>query len=150
MCLVSRFALAAPESDRPVRRITEILDGLKQQLGIEQPVQVKIVQNNRLAFSVEPADHNHDFILSVDSRFLGQLDDQDLAAALAHELGHIWIYTHHPFLHTEALANEIAMRVIPRDSLKTLYGKLWDFEGSHGDYEELLGAANLTSNSTSR
>src|SRR5437867_3494227 len=126
MCLVSRFALAGAESDRPIKQITEIVDGLRQQLGIEEPVQVKIVQNNRLAFSVEPAGHNHDFVLSVDGRFLGHLDEQELTAALAHELGHIWIYTHHPFLHTEALANEIAMRVVPRDSLKKLYDKLWD------------------------
>jgi hypothetical protein len=142
MCLSSSFAPAGAESDRPIQQIAEIVDGLKHQLGIEAPVQVKIVQNNRLAFSVEPAGLNHDFILSVDSRFLGHLDEHELTAALAHELGHIWIYTHHPFLHTEALANEIAMRVVPRDSLRKLYDKLWDFEGAHGDYEELLGASH--------
>jgi hypothetical protein len=74
--------------------------------------------------------------LSIDAAFLVHLDDQDLTAAVAHELGHVWIYTHHPFLHTEALANEIAMRVVSRDSLRRLYEKLWAFDGAHGNSDE--------------
>ena len=44
---------------------------------------------------------------------------------VAHELGHVWIYTHHPYLQTEQLANQIAMRVVSRESLDSVYGKVW-------------------------
>jgi len=135
------IASAAPfrtEADRPIQRIVEIVDALKAQLGIPEPVEVKLVANNNLAFSVEPEDHRTHYLMSIDTTFLVRLDDQDLTAAIAHELGHVWIYTHHPFLHTEALANEIAMRVVSRDSLKSLYQKLWAFDGVTGDYDKLL------------
>jgi hypothetical protein len=136
-------APAAGLSDRKVEGIMEIVDTLKDQLGVLQPLEVKIVPNNSRGFSVEPADRSGHFLLNVDAAFLTQLDDEELTAAVAHELGHVWIYTHHPFLHTEALANRIAMRVVSRDSLKKLYMKLWRFEGSHGSYQEVLATADV-------
>jgi predicted Zn-dependent protease len=72
--------------------------------------------------------------------FLQKLDEDELRAALAHELGHVWIFTHHPFLQTERLANEIGRRVVSRDSLEKLYLKLWAYEGAAGvEMEQLLG-----------
>ena len=44
---------------------------------------------------------------------------------IAHELGHVWIYTHHPYLQTEQLANQIALKVVSRESLDSVYGKVW-------------------------
>jgi hypothetical protein len=142
--LIANVTPANAEADLAIQRIVEIVDGLKAQLGIHEPVEVKLVPNNNLAFSVEPADHHAHYLLSIDTAFLVRLDDQDLTAAIAHELGHVWIYTHHPFLQTEALANEIAMRVVSRDSLKSLYQKLWTFDGEPGDYEKLLGHVQTT------
>jgi hypothetical protein len=107
---------------------------LKQQLGIPQAVNVQIVLTNNRAFSVEPDDQRTHFTISVDSSFLGRLNDQELTAAVAHELGHVWIYTHHPFLHTEALANDIALRVVSKDALTSLYDKLRQFETALGNH----------------
>jgi hypothetical protein len=140
--LASCNLLSAAKEDNGAEKIADIVDGLRGQLGISANIQVKVVPNNRLAMSTEPLDGGReDFLLSIDTAFLSHLDSDELTAALAHELGHVWIFTHHPFLQTEALANQIAMRVVPRDLLKTLYLKLWAFEGTTGAIEDLLGPA---------
>jgi hypothetical protein len=51
----------------------------------------------------------------------------------------VWIYTHHPYLQTEALANQIAMQAVTRSALEKLYGELWALDGSPGNIDELLG-----------
>jgi hypothetical protein len=131
---------AAGKVDRSPKRIAEVLEVLKKQLGISNRTQIQIVKRNPLGVSVEPANRSKSrFFLSLDAALLNRLAEEELTAALAHELGHIWIYTHHPFLHTEALANEIAMRAVTRDSLKKLYVKLWAFQGKTGNVEEVLG-----------
>jgi hypothetical protein len=72
--------------------------------------------------------------------FLLMLNDDELRAAVAHELGHVWIYTHRPFLQTERLANSIGERVVDRASFEKIYKKLWMYEGSSGvPMEDLLG-----------
>jgi predicted Zn-dependent protease len=77
-------------------------------------------------FSVVPVEHQQGtFLLSVEEDFAQALNDTELRAAVAHELGHVWIYTHFPFLQTEQLANDIASRVISRDTLTPLYDKVW-------------------------
>ena len=144
--LIGEIAVVHAKSEPAIKRITEITDELRQQLEIPQAVDAEIVPSNSLAFSVEPADHDTHFTISVDSSFLGQLDDEELTAAIAHELGHVWIYTHHPFLHTEALANEIALRVVSNGALKSLYGKLQQFEIARGDLATPLTGRGLSPN----
>jgi hypothetical protein len=140
MLVASISVSGAAKPDHSPKRITEIVQGLEKQLGIDEGVEISIENANRLAFSVEPVEGRRDeFMISIDASFLDQLDEDDMAAAVAHELGHVWIFTHHPFLQTEALANQIAMRVVTRDSLKKLYAKLWTAEGTTGDLAELLG-----------
>jgi len=139
LIIASNTPLNASSGGRSIRKLTDIVENLKKRLEIPNAVEIRIVPNNKLAFSVEPADHHGDFLLSVDTRFLDLLDDEELTAGLAHELGHVWIYTHHPFLHTEELANKIAMKVVARDGLRKLYAKLWDFEGQPGDLARVLG-----------
>jgi hypothetical protein len=127
-------------SDYNWNKVNDTVDALSKQLGIGSPVHVEIVQENHLMLSVEPTSASRDnFVLSMEADFLRLLDEEELTAALAHELGHVWIYTHHPFLHTETLANQIAMRVVSRDSLNKLYVKLWAFSGDSGTIEDLLG-----------
>jgi hypothetical protein len=128
--------------------LDQIVNVLKKQYGIASPVQVEVIPHNTLGFSVEPTGTGK-FVLLVDANFVRLLDDEELTAALAHELAHVWIYTHHPFLHTEPLANRIAMQVVPRDSLKDLYVKVWTFYGDRGTIEELLGPERSLSVSNS-
>jgi hypothetical protein len=132
--LITKTAVVRAENAPSAIRVLEITYELKQQLGIPQAVDVQIVLTNNLAFSVEPADQRTHFTISIDGSFLHQLNDQELTAAVAHELGHVWIYTHHPFLHTEALANAIALRVVSKDVLTSLYDKLQQFESTRGDH----------------
>jgi hypothetical protein len=69
------------------------------------------------------------------------LKDDELRAAVAHELGHVWIYTHHPFLQTERLANSVGLRVVDRESFEKMYSKLWTYEGASGvPIDDLLGS----------
>ena len=142
------FAFVLPLTTcRPVRanvdhdrnRLDEIVDVLKKQFGITSPVQVEVIAHNPLGFSVQPSG-TRKFVLLVDANFVRLLDDEELTAALAHELAHVWIYTHHPFLHTESLANQIAMQVVRRDSLKHLYVKVSTFYGDRRAIDEVLGA----------
>jgi hypothetical protein len=39
----------------------------------------------------------------------------------------------HPYLQTEELANEIALRVVSRESLDEVYEKVWKRTGTTGD-----------------
>jgi len=124
-------------------RAQTIMNGLRGALDIPNQVQVVIVVHNPLVFSVEPADRaKGHFVLSMEFGFLIQLDDRELRAALAHELGHVWIYTHFPFLQTERLANTIGQRIVDRSSFERVYTKLWAYEGTPGvPMDDLLGAS---------
>jgi predicted Zn-dependent protease len=66
------------------------------------------------------------------------LSADEIEAALAHELGHVWIFTHHPYLQTELLANQVAMRAVSRDALARVYQKVWQ-SGPKGDLVAFLG-----------
>ena len=107
---------------------------------MSQDVSVAIVPTNVLLVSVETRpDRPNAFLLAVDDRFLDSLEEQDLEAIVAHELGHVWIFTHHPYLQTEQLANKIAMRIVSRESLEQVYEKVWAHGGSKGDITRFLG-----------
>jgi hypothetical protein len=90
--------------------------------------------------SVQPLDRaSGTFQMEFDERFLATLDQDDLKAIVAHELGHVWIFTHHPYLQTERLANSVAMRAVPRASLERVYSKVWERDGTKGDLIRFLG-----------
>src|SRR5262249_10503755 len=121
---------AAPQ-DAPLEPAPDVaLRGTRLPRSKVQTVVVRFVETNSRAFSVQPDGHGG-FLLKIDAHFILRLDDEETKAAVAHELGHVWIYTHHPYLHTEALANEIAARVVSAESLQKLYAKLWRFEASN-------------------
>jgi hypothetical protein len=90
-------------------------------------------------FSVELDAPNSGFLLSVEEEFVSELTQEELEAAVAHELGHIWIFSHHPYLQTEALANQIAERLVPRANLLQVYEKVWRRQGTRGDIARFLG-----------
>jgi hypothetical protein len=151
--LLIRFGclLAGPHSasDLSVERINAIVDEFRDQLQMKQAIQVTIVPVNNRMVSVEhiagKAGEIGSFTMRFDENFLASLDEDELRAAIAHELGHVWIFSHHPYLQTEALANEIAMRVVSRDSLKKIYNKLWTHLGVSGSLDEFLGSEKIHS-----
>jgi len=102
---------------------------------------VSIVPTNALVVSVQPHSVQPGvFILSFEQEFLQQLGDDEIAAVVAHELGHVWIFTHHPYLQTEQLANQIAMQLVARETLEPVYDKLWKRLGVTGDMATYLGS----------
>jgi hypothetical protein len=123
-------------------RLQSLTGNLKKRLEITPAIMVTIVPSNALMMSVEaPEDPAKPFLLSIDASFLNTLTDDEIEAAIAHELGHVWIFTHHPYLQTEELANQIAMRAVTRASLERVYAKVWERGGTKGDLARFLGVA---------
>ena len=128
--------LAATES----RRVQEMVDAMRLELDVTHQVGVELVAVNPLKASVEPDKSNAGtYKLSIEQSFLEQLTPVELKAVIAHELGHVWIYTHHPYLQTERLANDIALRVVSRSMLQPVYEKVWKRTGIKGNLVELIG-----------
>ncbi|MCC7123873.1 MAG: hypothetical protein IT178_03435 [Acidobacteria bacterium] len=123
------------------RRLQNVVDQLRQRLGLDAMVTVEIVPVNPFMLSVEaPKKAGAAFVLQVEERMITVLDADELDAALAHELGHVWVFTHHPFLQTERGANEVALRMVSRDLLSRVYQKVWKENGTKGDLTSFLGA----------
>ena len=137
----ARESLVAREA-----QIQDLVNKLKIRMSILDMVVVSIVEHNQLVVSVERAkDGTNAFSLSIDRDFLDGLTADEIAAVVAHELGHVWIFTHHPFLHTEELANQIAMHVVAQDTLTAVYDKVWKRVGRKGDLVYLPPAAGTSS-----
>jgi len=148
LSVVFIFMVAVPVAPDPpnilnvrVALAREIVNHLRSELSIRSEVDIVLVKYHPLVFFVEPEDaRKQRFRLSMEADFLLRLDDEELSAALAHEMGHVWIFTHFPFLHTEMLANTIGQRVVPRRSFERIYTKLWAYERTTGvPMDELLG-----------
>ena len=107
------------------RKIKDIVADLKKQLNINAEITTAVVAKDELLVSVAPVRGRKDaFQISFDATFLAMLDEEELPAAIAHELGHVWIFTHHPYLHTEDLANAIAHRLVSVAEIDRLYEKV--------------------------
>jgi len=124
---------------RDQQRIQEIVKEFMAKLTMADTVAVAVVPKNPLMVSVEYTDASTGFLLLVEEDFLNELTQEELEAAIAHELGHVWIFTHHPFLQTEVLANQIAQRLVPRSSLVHVYEKVWKRQGTKGDLTRFVG-----------
>jgi hypothetical protein len=126
-------------------QLTEIARNLCGRLHLGENIEVRIDENNEYLVSSEPlSGAAAGFRISFDKSFLETLTDDEVAGAIAHELGHVWIFTHHPYLQTESLANEIALRVVTRDTMMHVYSRLWSRTGVAGNIDELLGPAAKT------
>lgn len=140
LCALATAGLHGEERRTAPAELQQLVDSMRDRLAIAAPVVVAIVPENALLVSVVPSSPRLDtFVLSFEAAFLSTLDDDDLRAVIAHELGHVWIFTHHPYLQTERQANDIAMRVVSRDSLQRVYAKVWRRGGAKGDLERFLG-----------
>jgi hypothetical protein len=121
-------------------RLQDIIDELRTRLGISAAVEGVVVSENALLVSVEAQKNRvNTFQLSFEDRFLRELTDHEIRAVIAHELGHVWIFTHHPYLQTERLANEVAMRVVSRESLQSVYEKVSQRGAGKGEFAHFLG-----------
>lgn len=144
LCTPGMQVVEAYPSDEnlPVRnvRLEKIATGLASALELRKPIQVAIVPRNDNIVSVDPFLSGEGYRIEFERQFFDALDDEEITAALAHEIGHVWIFSHHPYLQTEALANEIALKVVARKPLENLYNKMWQYTGLTGNLVELLGA----------
>ena len=132
---------AGPEAVRSTTqlRVQQIVDEFMARLTMPQRVAVSMVPKNPLMLSVEFDASDSGFLLSLEEDFVEDLSDEELRAAIAHELGHVWIFTHHPYLQTEALANQIAQRLVTREELVQVYEKVWTRLGTKGDLARFVG-----------
>lgn len=120
--------------------LQDVTDALRNRLQINERVQVELVDHNPLVMSVETlSGRTGPFVITIDRDFVRELNDAETEAAIAHELGHVWIYTHAPFVQTERLANDVAMRVISRSTFEPVYEKVWARTGIRGNLTEFLG-----------
>lgn len=120
--------------------LQSVTDALRLRMGIMERVFVTIAERNPLVMSVETlGTRSGPFVINADEAFIATLTDEEIEAAIAHELGHVWIYTHHPYEQSERLANDIALRVINRAALEPVYAKVWKRTGIKGNLAEYLG-----------
>jgi hypothetical protein len=121
-------------------KLNGIIQEFRKGLGIAEPVQPLVANQDDLLVSVRrlTGTTEKSFVIQFDRSFLFTLSDDDLRAVIAHELGHVWIFTHHPFLQTEALANTKAVELVSRDDLVRVYKKVWQRGGKKGRLEDFL------------
>jgi hypothetical protein len=143
MAATSARANERPNASAMAARLQALVDLLRNELDIPQEVALEVVDENPLMASVEPAKEGDGFVLSIEGAFASRLSDDELKGVIAHELGHVWIFTHHPYLQTEQLANRIAMRLVSRENLEQVYQKVWK-SGAKGDLGHFLGIAAPT------
>jgi hypothetical protein len=143
-----REAVSSSRSDMPVRdaRMEKIAADLAANLEIRKTIQVAIVPFNDRVISVEPFLNGKGYRVEFERAFFEQLNEEEASAALAHEMGHVWIFSNPPHIHTESLANEIALRLVPRKLLEAVYTKLWRYIGVTGNLVEILGAETAPTN----
>lgn len=137
---MSATAADADERAEETRQLQLVLDGVRERLGIDRPVRLMVVDADPHHLSVSPPTVSGDpFVVQVEQAMLVLLTSDEVEAAIAHELGHVWVFTHHPYLQTERLANEVALRVVSRDALVRVYEKVWKRGGIKGDLARFLG-----------
>ena len=142
LCAASSVTAQTSSADVQPRThdLQRVVDALRDRMGIVDAVQVTVVDRDARTVSVRRSQETGGgFALSAERGFIAALPPDQVEAALAHELGHVWIYTHHPYLQTEQLANRVAMRVVSRDRLVEVYRVLWGADAVHGSLEAFLG-----------
>jgi hypothetical protein len=139
----SLIAVAAGQQDRAEQKIELLIRDFGERLGVTKSVTVSIVPKNSRLVSIEyDPDQAGAFRMSFEQGFLNTLDDGELRAAVAHEMGHVWIFTHFPYLHTEALANQQALKLVSSGDLGRVYEKVREWNGKQGDLGKALGCVD--------
>ncbi|HUQ86955.1 MAG TPA: hypothetical protein VM096_05310 [Vicinamibacterales bacterium] len=134
------MSVIEPSAETSIVSLQDLTDDLRARLNIAERVHVTLVDHNPLVMSVETlAGRTGPFVISVDREFVQELNHPEVEAAIAHELGHVWIYTHAPYQQTERLANDVAMRVVNRSAFEPVYEKVWARTGIKGNLIEFIG-----------
>ena len=138
----ARVLSGALDKRKMEQKLSAIVEEFRSRLGISGRIVVSIVRSNQLLVSVRPSPlQAKTFIVRLDKHFLATLSHEELRAAIAHELGHVWIFTHSPYIQTEPLANSTALELVSRENLKHVYEKVWAYEGRQGTPEKILSEA---------
>jgi hypothetical protein len=131
---------AGSASESGEEKLNAIAREFRIRLGISESVTVTLTDVGNRLVSVERTPGSFAaFLIKFDRAFHATLTEEELRAAIAHEMGHVWIFTHHPYLHTEPLANQKARELVSAASLEKIYEKVWKQEGSKGTLAEFLG-----------
>ena len=139
LLVLTAAAGMAGGNDSPDLRLEGIIQEFRIRLGISAQVLPSVVEKDEYLVSVRRSPTAKDtFIIQLEKEFLAPLSDDDLRAVIAHEMGHVWIFTHHPYLQTEALANQKALAVVSRESLVRVYEKVWRRGGQKGSLGDFL------------
>jgi len=137
--IVVLLSTGAPGSNIEEQRLNTVVREFQSRLGIAEQVSVSIVEVNEYLVSVQHSpEAEKGFTIQFERKFLPALTNEELRAVIAHELGHIWIFTHHPYLQTEPLANEKALQLVSRESLEKVYAKVWQRTGQKGSLQDFL------------
>lgn len=127
---LSLFSLAFGQAGGEQVILQALVTDLQLALGLQENIRISVVDRNERLVSVSRSlEDSATFELLFEGRFLATLESDELRAAIAHELGHVWIFTNHPFLQTEELANRIAGRVVEPELLSRVYTKVRDYRG---------------------
>ena len=139
LVMTAAGGMAEGDGGPDVRRLDGIIQGFRAELGISVQVLASIVEEDQYLVSVRRSPTAQDtFVIQFEENFLGRLSEEEVRAVIAHELGHVWIFTHHPYLQTEALANQKALAVVRRGNLVRVYEKVWRRGGQKGSLEDFL------------
>src|SRR5436305_15237643 len=88
MCVCALAGAATARAADQQTRIQHVVDDLKTQLSIAQPVNVAIVESNPKLLSVVPVAHTRaTFLLSVEADFAQGLSEDERRAAVQPALG---------------------------------------------------------------
>jgi hypothetical protein len=120
-----------PAAEARLEAIQTMVADFGNRLEITERIYVTISTDRERLVSVRRLnDEGRSFLITFDDSFVSALTEEELRAAVAHELGHVWIFTRRPYLQTEALANRKAAQLVPAESLEKLYMKVAEFGGT--------------------
>jgi len=126
--LLSLAGVESPAADATTaaaESVQGLVDQYRDTLGLSPSVRVVLVDENPRVVSVaRDLEAPDTFVLAFERAFLDELTPAEVRAVVAHELGHVWIFDNHPYLQTEQLANEVALRLVTREELASAYRKL--------------------------
>lgn len=129
----------APSNAMESRRLSAVVRQYERHLGLKAPILVFVVEKNERLASVRASEiRPGTYLLELDRNFLATLTEEEQRAVIAHEVGHVWIFTHHPYIQSEPLANEKARTLVSEASLRSIYEKVWTVDGQHGNFQEYL------------